>query len=118
MARIVVTLLTLLCFAGCTTFQPLPDVQPATIQQQVTPGTRVELERVDGTRLALNVESVSADKLVGVGDGKRYEIPLASIRSIGTRSMTTQAKIWTIVGVVAAVAAVAAGSSGGGGSGY
>jgi len=115
--KIGVTLFTLLCFTACTTLQPLPDTQPATIQQQATPGTKVEIERMDGTHVALKVESVSADTLIGTGDGKRYEIPLANIKSVSTESMTSEAKIWTTVGILAAVVAVIAGSAGGSGSG-
>jgi len=118
MARILVTVLTLLAFTGCTTLQPLADAQPTTIRQAIQPGDNVEIERVDGTRLKLTVESVTDEMLQGTDDDKRYELPLASIRTIGVRSMTTSDKVWTGVGVAAALGvaiAVAGGGSGGGG---
>jgi len=118
MARILVTVLTLLAFTGCTTLQPLADAQPATIRQAIQPGDRVEIERVDGTRLKLTVESVTDDTLHGTAGKKRYQEPLASIRTIGVRSMTTGDKVWTGVAVAAALGvaiAVAGGGSGGGG---
>lgn len=120
MIKSLVTLFALLCMVGCTTLQPLPDTQPATIREAVKPGDRVEIERMDGTRQTLKVEKVEADSLTGVQDGKRVEVALADIRTIGTRTMTTQSKIWTTVGILGALgAAIAAGGGGGGGgSGY
>jgi len=121
MGKNVFTAFTLLCFTGCTTLQPLGDTRPATIQQQVKVGDTVELERMDGTQLVLKVQAVSAETLTGVFEKRRYEIPLSDIKSIGTRTMTTQSKIWTTVGIVAALGAVIigiGGDDGGGGGGY
>lgn len=120
MIKSLITLFALLCMVGCTVLQPLPDAQPATIRESVKPGDRVEIERMDGTRQALKVEKVGAESLTGVQDGKRVEVPIADIRTIGTRTMTTQSKVWTTVGILGALgAAIAAGGGGGGGgSGY
>ena len=109
----------LLPLAACTTFRPLPDAQPATLRQAVEPGARVELELADGTRQRLTVDSVSETELVGRDEGKRHAVPLASIRSIAIREMTTQDKIWTGLSVAAVIGAIAvvASDSGGGGSG-
>lgn len=118
MTRTLVLALTLLPFAGgCTTLQPLPDAQPATIRQAVEAGDRVELEKTDGTRLALKVEQVTETGLIGVAGGKRYTVPFTEVRSINTRVMTTSDKVWTGVGVAAAVGAIIAAASGGGGDG-
>jgi hypothetical protein len=117
MTRTLVTLLAVAGLFGCTTLQPLPDAQPATLQQSVKPGDRVEIERLDGTRLTLKVEKVGADTLTGVHDGKRLDVPIADIRTIGTRAMTTQSKIWTAVGVIGAIGAAIAISDGGGSGG-
>jgi hypothetical protein len=114
--RILVTVLTVVCLVGCTTLQPLPDTQPATIRESVKPGDRVELERMDGTRQSFKVESVGADALTGTHDGKRYTVAFADIRSIGERAMTTRAKVWTTVGVLGAAAAAIAIAGGGGDS--
>lgn len=117
MTRTLVLALTLLPFtAGCTTLQPLPDAQPATIRQAVEPGDRVELEKADGTRLSLKVEQVTETELVGVADGKRHTVALADVRSVNTRVMTTSDKVWTGVGVAVVVGAIIA-AAGGGGSG-
>ena len=116
MTRILVTPLVIVGLIGCTTLQPLPDSRPATIQESIEPGDRVEIERLDGARQTLTVETVGPDTLTGVHNGKRVAVPLADIRTIGTRTMTTQAKVWTTVGIVAAIgAALAAGGGGGGG---
>ena len=114
-----VLLAALLPLAACTTLQPLPDAQPATIRQVVEPGDRVELQLTDGTAQSLTVDSVSDTELVGHTGGKRHTVPLASIKSISVREMTTQDKIWTGVGVAAVIGAIAAvaGSGGGGGDG-
>lgn len=118
MTRILVTSLAAVCLIGCTTLQPLPDTRPATLQGSIDPGDRVEIERMDGTRQTLKVEKIGPDTLTGVHDGKRIEVPLADIRTIGTRTMTTQAKVWTTVGIIGAIgAAIAAGGGGGGGGG-
>lgn len=120
MGRILLTVLALFGFTACTTLQPLADTQPATIQQQVQAGDTVELERMDGTRQVLKVESVSADTLTGVRNKQRYQVPLGDIKSLSTRTMTTSDKIWTAAGVVAvigAIVAAAGGVSGGGGDG-
>lgn len=120
MTRSLVLALVLLPFVGgCSTLQPLPDTQAATIRAAVEPGDRVELEKADGSRLALKVERITDTELVGVADGKRHTVPLAEIRRLDTRVMTTRDKIWTGVGVAAVVGAIiaAAGSSGGGGDG-
>jgi len=117
MGKILFTVFTLSCFTACTTLQPLPDAQATTIQQQVKAGDKVELERMDGTRQVLKVESVSADTIVGTHHGKRLEVPLGDIRTIGTRTMTGSDKLWTTVGVVAAIGAAVALASGGGGGG-
>lgn len=118
MTRTLVLALTLLPFAGgCTTLQPLPDAQPATIRQAVEAGDRVELEKTDGTRLALKVEQVTETGLIGVAGGKRHTVPFTEVRSINTRVMTTSDKVWTGVGVAAAVGAIIAAASGGGGDG-
>lgn len=117
-------LVTLLPLAACTTLQPLPDAQPATIRQAVQPGERVELELADGTRQSLTVDSVGDTELVGHTGGKSHTVPLASIRSVAVRAMTTQDKVWTGLGVVAVIGAIAAiaggggGGDGGSGSGY
>ena len=104
MTRTLVLALTLLPFAGgCTTLQPLPDAQPATIRQAIEPGDRVELEKADGTRLSLKVEQVTETELVGVADGKRHTVPLAEVRRVNTRVMTTSDKVWTGVGRPSAV---------------
>jgi len=114
----------LLPVAACTTLQPLADAQPATIRQAVEPGDRVELEFADGSRQALTVDSISETELVGHAGSKRHTVPLASIRSIGVRGMTTQDKVWTGVGIAAAVGVIAVlvsdggGGGGGGGGGY
>lgn len=105
----------LLPLAACTTLQPLPDTQPATVRQAVEPGDRVELELADGTRQTLTVDSVTDTELVGKAGGKRHTVPLASIRSVGVREMTTQDKVWTGIGVVAVIGAIAAAAGGGGG---
>lgn len=122
MGKILLAVFTLFCFTACTTLQPLADSQAITIQQQVKAGDTVELERMDGTRQTLKVESVSADRLVGMHDNKRYEVPLSDIRTIGTRTMTARDKLWATVGVVAAIGgliALAGGGDGGGsGGGY
>ncbi|MGH2668643.1 MAG: hypothetical protein ACRDH5_05910, partial [bacterium] len=89
------TLFTLVCFTGCTTLQPLPDAQPATIQQSVRPGSIVEIERVDGTRTVLKVESVGAEAIEGTESGQRLRIPLGEIRSIGTQTVAKSATLWT-----------------------
>lgn len=112
-----VLLAALLPLAACTTLQPLADVQAATIRQAVQPGDSVELARTDGSQLALKVEQVTETELVGVGGGKRYTVPLADIRSLGVRSMTTQDKIWTAVAIVGAVGVAVAAAGGGSGSG-
>lgn len=118
MTRILVTSFAVACLTGCTTLQPLPDTRAATIQDSVEPGDRVEIERMDGARQTLKVETVGADTLTGVHDGKRVEVPLADIRTIGTRTMTTQSKVWTTVGIIGVIgAAIAAGGGGGGGGG-
>jgi hypothetical protein len=118
MTRTVLLALTLLPFTGgCTTLQPLPDAQPATIRQAIEPGDRVELDRTDGTRLALKVEQVTETELIGVADGKRHTVPLADVRGVSTRVMTTSDKVWTGVGVAAVVGAIIAAASGGGGDG-
>lgn len=118
MTRTLVLALTLLPFAGgCTTLQPLPDAQPATIRQAVEAGDRVELERTDGTRLALKVEQVTETGLIGVAGGQRHTVPFAEVRSVNTRVMTTSDKVWTGVGVAAVVGAIIAAASGGGGDG-
>ena len=122
MTRILVTFLAVAGLIGCTTLQPLPDAQPATLQESIEPGDRVEIERLDGSRQVLKVEKVGADRLTGVNDGKRYEIAFADIRSVGTRSMTPQSRLWTTVGILGAIGAAIAigggGGSGGGGDGY
>lgn len=112
MTRILLTSLAIAGLISCTTLQPIADTRPATIQQQVEAGDTVELERMDGTKLVLKVESVSADTLTGTHDSKRYQVPLSDIRNIGMRAMTTQAKIWTAVGIVAVVGAVIAAGAG------
>ena len=119
MARTLIALLTLVAFTGCTTLQPLADAQPARIREAVQPGDRVELTLADGTTHDLTVESITDDTLVGKDSKRRHTIPLASIKTLGVRSMTTSDKWWT-AGIVAgaiAVVAIAAGSSGGGGGG-
>jgi hypothetical protein len=114
--RMLVTTLTVAGLMGCTTLQPLADTRPATIRESIEPGDRVEIERLDGTRQTLKIETVGPDTLTGVHDGKRVAVPFADIRTIGTRTMTTQSKIWTTVGIIGAIgAAIAAGGSGGGG---
>lgn len=116
MTRILVTSLAAAALIGCTTLQPLPDARPATLQESVKRGDRVEIERMDGTRQTLRVETIGADTLTGTQDGKRLEVPLADIRSIGTREMTSRAKLWTTVGIIGAIgAAIAIGGGGGGG---
>jgi hypothetical protein len=107
----------LLPLAACTTLQPLADAQPATIRQAVESGDRVELELADGTRQTLTVDSVSDTEIVGRTGGKRRAVPLASIRSVAVREMTTQDKVWTGLGVVAVIGAIAAVAGGGGGGG-
>jgi hypothetical protein len=117
--KILVALLAAACLIGCTTLQPLSDARPATIQQSVKAGDSVEIERLDGTRQVLKVESVGADTITGTHDGARYQVPLAEIRTIGTRTMSTKSKIWTAVGIAAALgAAIAASGGGDSGSGY
>lgn len=118
-----VLLAALLPLAACTTLRPLADTQPATIHQAVQPGDRVELEKADGSRLALKVERVTDTELVGVAGGRRHTVPLAEIRRLDTRVMTTSDKVWTGVGVAVVVGAIVAaassgGDGGGGGGGY
>ncbi len=119
MSRILVTLFTLLCFTACTTLQPLPDAQPATLQQSVHAGDTVELELDNGVRHVLKVESVGSDALQGTAGGKRYRIPFDRIRSIATRATASSTPVWVVVGVLAVVGAIiaASGSDGGGGGG-
>ena len=121
MIRNFVVLLTVISLLGCTTLQPLADAQPATIQQSVKVGDTVEIERTDGTHQTLKVDAVRGNALAGTHAGKRYQVPLGEIRSIGTREMSSSAKTWTIVGIIAAVGALIAGAGGGssgGGGGY
>jgi hypothetical protein len=120
--RILVTSLAAAALVGCTTLQPLPDTRAATLQEAIEPGDRVEIERLDGSRQTVKVEKVGADTLTGLHDGKRVEVPLADIRTIGTREMTSQGRLWTTVGIIGAIGAAIAigggGGSGGGGDGY
>jgi len=121
MGRNLLTLFTLLCFTACTTLQPLPDAQPATIQQSVHAGDTVEVELDNGVRHVLKVESVGADALEGMAGGKRYRIPFDRVRSIGTRTQASGTNVWIVVGVLVVVGAVIAASGdggGGGGGGY
>lgn len=107
----------LLPLAACTTLQPLANAEPATIRQGIEPGDRVELELTDGSRRTFLVDTVTDTELTGRADGRSHTVPLASIRSIGVREMTTEAKVWTGVGVVAVIGAIAAAAGGGGGGG-
>jgi hypothetical protein len=121
MAKALVTLLSLV-FTACTTLQPLPDAQPATLRQAVAVGDKVEIDRVDGTHLTLTVEEITDDYLIGKDAQYRHRVALPSVRTIAVRTMTTRDKVWTAVGVAAGVGAIIAiasggGSSGGGGSG-
>lgn len=123
MGRILVTAVTLLCFTGCTTLQALPDAQPTTIQQSVRAGDTVELERTDGTRMVLKVDSVGSDALEGTQGGQHTRVAYSDIRSLGTRSASVSNKTWTWIAVVLGIGAVIAlvaggGGSGGSGSGY
>jgi hypothetical protein len=114
--------LTLLCFTGCTTLQPLADLQPATIRQAVQPGDRVDIEKTDGTRLTLKVDEVGDDFLRGTDHAARRTIPFSEIRGVSTRVMTASDKVWTGVSVGAAVVVIGvliagAGDGGGGNEG-
>ena len=100
-----VLVLTLLSFTACTSMRPIEDVQPAVIHQEVEAGDWVEIVATNGKTYDLEVTKVEADALYGEADsGKRYKIPLESIKSIRVEKVSG----WKTTGVTLVALYVAA----------
>jgi cytochrome c-type biogenesis protein CcmH/NrfG len=102
--------LTLLCFAGCTTLQPIEDFSPSKIRETVEVGDQVSIVAMNGRTYDLEVTAVEADALRGVAaSGKAYKIKYEAIRSIRAEQIHaghTAGAVGTTVGAVVTVAAV------------
>jgi len=100
--------ITLLCFTGCTTLQPLADFSPSTLRQEVEVGDRVQLVTLEGVAYDLTVTRVDADALHGHGDtGKQYKVMFEAIRTIRVEKLSGW-KVATGFGVTVAALAVLA----------
>jgi hypothetical protein len=81
--RYAVVAVTLLCFTACTSMQPIEDITPATIRQQVQVDDEVHIVLRSGAVYDLVVTKVEEDSLVGEADsGKHWRIKYDAIRSI------------------------------------
>ena len=103
--------LTLLCFAGCTTLQPIEDFSPSKIRETVEVGDEVSITGMNGITYELEVTAVEADALRGVSEsGKEYRIKFEAMRSIRAEQVHgghTAGAVGTTVGVILTVAAIA-----------
>jgi hypothetical protein len=87
LARHAVIALTLVAFTGCAIVQPVEDLSPAAIQQQVRPGDVVHVEVRDGRTFELTVDKVESASLTGTTlDDRRFRIAYASITVLQVRN--------------------------------
>lgn len=86
-ARQVIAAATALALAGCAVVQPVRDLSPAAIRQQVRVGDVVHVAVTDGRTFELAVEKVEATSLTGTTlDQRRFRIAYASITELQVRS--------------------------------
>jgi hypothetical protein len=99
--------LTLACFAGCTTLQPIEEFSPSTIREEVAVGDRVSIVATNGVTYEFEVTAVEADALRGVSrSGKHYKVMFEAIRTIRAEQVHaghTAGSIGATIGVIAAV---------------
>lgn len=106
--RTAVIVVTLLAFAGCAVVQPVTDLSPASIRQQVRPGDVVQVTVTGGRTFDLDVEKVEEASLTGTTvDNRRFRIAYASITGLTLRDpgqAAAAAAGLTILAVLAPIA--------------
>lgn len=105
--KFVVALITLCCFAGCTTMRAANDVSPASIQAQLHEGDEVTITTKSGSVYNLTVTAIKRDALIGSADRHAVKVAYDQIATLKVRKFSAGKTAGLGAGIVAGLYVIA-----------